>query len=139
MAVAGKRTGTNALLWQTLPKTPAAAITFGWIRRMLRLLVFVLAFLDWIEESYGFGQVLGGARHRSSACARVSGSTRMLDVAVQPDAPDKPNMGQEQLPEYMKCAPPDPTKSAQFLSDGLCGWQVQAAHVPAQVRGYGPD
>merc|ERR1719155_95612 len=74
---------------------------------MLRLLVFVLAFLDWIEESYGFGQVLGGARHRSSACARVSGSTRMLDrrafdVVVQPDAPDKPNMGQEQLPEHMK-------------------------------------
>ena len=106
---------------------------------MLRLLVLVLAFLDWIEESYGFGQVLGVARHRSSACARVSGSTRMLDVAVQPDATDKPNMGQEQLPEYMKCAPPDPTKSAKFLSNGLCGWQVQAAHVPAQARRHGPD
>jgi len=70
------------------------------ILQVMRLLVFIVAFLDWIEECSGYRASLAGSKRTGGVSARTTIS-RMLDVVVAPDAATTPTAKKE-LPDYMK-------------------------------------
>jgi acyl-[acyl-carrier-protein] desaturase len=67
----------------------------------MRALSALLVAFGWIDECRGFGQAFRSTSLSSSGCARAA-AARMLDIVVEPDAKPTQNIGQEDLPDYMK-------------------------------------